>query len=136
MQSDQLEQWLLTLPLGEPCHIDGENVYLALGEAGAELGLILLQAPNGAQIAEAMRVGFQGAREFDAGLALAPEGGDLVLNRWVPDAEAWSDVGEALEDLLNQAALWRASMAAGVVSVLRDANRREEERMRRVLDAG
>ena len=31
MAADDLEKWLLSLPLEEPCNIDGENVYLRLG---------------------------------------------------------------------------------------------------------
>lgn len=134
MQSDELEQWLLSLPLAEPCDIDGESVYLSLGEGGAEIGLILLPHPSQAQIAEAMRTGFQGALDFQAGLALSPEGGELILNRWMPGAEAWSDVAEALEDILNQAALWRAAMAAGGGHT--EAVRRDDARMRRTFNGG
>jgi hypothetical protein len=134
MQPDQLEQWLLSLPLGEPCEIDGERVYLTQAEGGAEIGLILLPHPSQAQIAEAMRTGFQGALEFEAGLALSPEGGELLLNRWMPGAEAWSDVGEALEEILNQAALWRAAMAAG--GGHSESVRRDDARMRQALNRG
>lgn len=134
MRPEQLEQWLLALPLGEPCDIDGERVYLNLAEGGAEMGLILLAQPAQAQIAEAMRTGFQGALEFRAGLALSPDDGALLLNRWMPGAQAWSDVAEALEELLNQAALWRAAMTTGAGRS--EAVRRDDARMRQVLDRG
>src|SRR4051794_8392848 len=113
MQSDELEDWLLSLPLAEPCEIDGESVYLALGDGGAEIGVILFPQPSQAQIAEALRTGFQGALDFGVGMALASEGGALLLNRWLPGAEAWSDAAAALEELLDAAALWRAAMGAG-----------------------
>lgn len=131
MQSDELEQWLLSLPLGEPVEIDGESVYLSLAGGGAELGLILLPQPSEAQVAEAMRTGFQSALDYEAGLALSADEGDLLLSRWMPDAEAWSDVGEALEDLLSQASLWRA-VAAGGNEQAEDVQR-DEARMRRAV---
>ncbi len=134
MAADDLEQWLLSLPLEEPCNIDGENVYLRLGPDGAELGVILMTNPSAAQVAEALRTGFQGALEYEAGLALAAAGDELVINRWIDDVEAWSDVGEALEGILNQAALFRAAMAhsedhAGVA-------RRPDTRARQELNRG
>lgn len=132
MHSEEMEQWLLSLPLGEAIDIDGEQAYLNLGEGGAEIGVILLAEPNQAQIADAMRTGFQAALEFEAGLALSPEGGELLLNRWLPGVEAWSDAAEALEDILNHASLWRALMAAG--SGPGEAVLRDDARMRRALN--
>lgn len=130
MQSDELEQWLLSLPLDEPCMVAGEQVYLSVGDGGAEIGLVLLQEPSQAQVLDAMRTGFQGALDHAAGLALAPAG-DLVLNRWMPGVEAWSDVADALEDLLNQGALWRAAMAPGRLEIHAD-----DDRVRRSLAGG
>lgn len=134
MAADDLEKWLLSLPLEEPCNIDGENVYLRLGPDGAELGVILMTSPSGAQMAEAMRTGFQSALEYEAGLALGAAGDELVINRWIDGVEAWSDVGEALEGILNQAALFRAAMAhhedhAGT-------QRRADARVRQELNRG
>lgn len=60
MAAEELERWLLGLPLDELCDIDGERVYLRLGSGGAELGLLLISHPSEAQIGEAMRTGFQG----------------------------------------------------------------------------
>jgi hypothetical protein len=134
MQADELEQWLLSLPLQEPCEVEGERVYLSLGEGGAEIGLILLPQASAAQVADALRTGFQGALDFEAGLALAPDSGDLLLNRWLPGAEAWSDVAEALDDLLSQAFLWRSAMASG--GGLNEAVRRDDARMRQALGGG
>lgn len=134
MQSDELELWLLSLPLAEPCEIEGENVYLSLGEGGAELGVIMFPKPSQAQMADALRTGFQGALDFGAGLALSPEGGALLLNRWLPGVEAWSDAADALEELLDAAALWRAAMGAGSDHDHDEAIRRDDARMRRALD--
>jgi len=134
MQSDELEQWLLSLPLGEPVEIDGERVYLSLASEGAELGLILLPRPSEAEVAVAMRTGFQGALDYEAGLALSADDGDLLLSRWIAGAEAWSDVGDALEDLLSQASLWRAVAAGG--SELTEDVQRDEARMRRAVNGG
>lgn len=134
MQSEELEQWLLALPLDEPCDIDGEAVYLRVRDGGAELGLILVEEPTDNQIADTMRSAFQCALDFDAGLAIDPEGGELILNRWLPGAEAWSDVAEALEGILNQAALWRAAMTTGSGRV--STASRAEERARQALNGG
>src|SRR5450830_222915 len=107
MLSEELEQWLQGLPLGEPFDVGGESVYLQVTEDGAELGVILVPEPTDAQIIESMRSGFQFALDFEAGLAISDDSGALVLNRWLPQAETWADVAEALEDILNQAGLWR-----------------------------
>lgn len=108
---EQLDQWLAALPLDEPVVIDGESVYLQPQHDGAELGLHLLRNFSTAQLEEAARAGFHSARQFDAGLAVRDDGQSLVLNRWLPGAQGWHDAGAALEDLLNQAALWRALLA-------------------------
>ena len=122
-----LEQWLLGLPLDETFGIDGELVFLKVNGQGAELGLILTPAATGEQIADALHSGFQSALDFDAGLALSPDGGDLLLTRWLPGIETWADAAEALEELLNQAGMWRAAMAAPD-SRPADPGRRYEQR--------
>lgn len=134
MAAEELERWLLGLPLDELCDIDGERVYLRLGSGGAELGLLLISHPSEAQIGEAMRTGFQGALQFEAGLALAPDGGGLVLNRWLDGVEAWGDVAEALEEILNHAALCRAAMAGS--GNRNEVMRRAESHVRRMLNRG
>ena len=134
MNAEELEQWLLGLPLDDACEIDGERVYLKVGDGGAELGLVLVSRPTGAQISEAMRTGFQGALEFEAGLALSADGGALVLNRWLDGIETWLGAAEALEDILNQAALWRAAM--GVSRSSNEAMRRAESHARKALNWG
>ncbi|MCA1325649.1 hypothetical protein [Herbaspirillum sp. alder98] len=134
MRSEELEQWLLALPLSEPCEIDGERVYFNIFDDGAELGLILLAQPSDAQVTEAIRTGFQGAMEFEAGLGIG-EDGALLLNRWLPQAETWFDAADALEDLLNQAGLWRAALGY----VTKTGNRRDtginraEQRLRAAI---
>ena len=134
MAEEELKQWLLGLPLDDACEIDGERVYLKPDDGGAELGLILAVRPTGAQISAAARSGFQGALEFEAGLALSGNGGALVLNRWLEGIEAWSDAAEALEDILNQAALWRDAMAASRSTS--GAVRRAESHDRKALNRG
>lgn len=134
MAEEELKQWLLGLPLDDACEIDGERVYLKPGDGGAELGLVLFSRPTGAQIGEAARTGFQGALEFEAGLALSGDDGALVLNRWLEGIETWSDAAEALEEILNQAALWRAAMA--VSRSTNEAVRRAESQARKALNWG
>lgn len=111
MTNNSLEQWLQELPLDEAVEIDGESVFLKVQQQGAELGVYLANAYTGRMLAEALRTGFQSALSFDAGLGVSGEGNHLTLSRWLPHAESWTDASEALEDLLNQAAMWRAAMA-------------------------
>ncbi|WEF32241.1 hypothetical protein [Pseudoduganella chitinolytica] len=109
--SDQLELWLEGLPLDEAVAIDGETAYLRRHPGGAELGIYLLREFTPAQLEEAARAGFHSARQFGAGLAVADDGKALVLNRWLPGVAGWLDAAGALEDILNQGALWRAWLA-------------------------
>ncbi|WP_075257003.1 hypothetical protein [Herbaspirillum camelliae] len=135
MVSQEMEQWLQALPLGEPIDIGGESVCLLVDDDGAELVLVLLREPSQAQIAEAMRSGFQCALDFEAGLAIAEDSGALVLNRWLAQAETWVDVAEALEDILNQAGLCRVAMKPSTARPAQEANR-AELRMRAALNGG
>ncbi|TQK12972.1 hypothetical protein FB599_0379 [Herbaspirillum sp. SJZ130] len=135
MLSEDLEQWLQGLPLGEPFDIGGESVYLQVGDGGAELGVILVREPTDAQITESMRCGFQCALEFEAGLAIPDDGDALVLNRWLPDAETWADAADALENILNQAGLWRAAMKPSNGRQAEDSSR-AEQRLRTALNGG
>ncbi|WP_028100970.1 hypothetical protein [Pseudoduganella violaceinigra] len=108
--SDDIARWLADLPAEMPLVLDGEEAYLLPAFGGAELGAILLHAASDAQLDEAARCGFQGARQFEAGLALR-EDGALVLSRWLPDASSWKDAAPALEPLFNQLSMWRAALA-------------------------
>ncbi len=111
MENNSLEQWLQELPLDEVVEIDGESVFLNVHPHGAELGVYLANSCTGRMLSDALRTGFQSALSFDAGLGVSGEGNHLTLSRWLPHAESWTDVSEALEDLLNQTAMWRAAMA-------------------------
>jgi len=108
--SDDIARWLEDLPADAPLVLDGESAYLQPATGGAELGVVLLREASDAQVEEAARAGFQGARQFEAGLALRADGA-LVLSRWLPLAETWQDAAPALEQLFNQLAMWRAAMA-------------------------
>jgi hypothetical protein len=125
MLSLQLEHWLDSLSLEQPVEVDGETVSLELHPDGAMLSLNLCAAATGAQLADALHTGFQSALEFDAGLALS-EDGALVLSQWLPAASAWRDAAEALEGLLNQAAMWRAAMAPDRPAQAADPHRAAE----------
>lgn len=111
--SDQLEHWLAALPVDEAVVVDGETVWLRRhpdgAGPGAELGVILLREFTPAQLEEAARAGFHSARQFGAGLAVQDDA--LVLNRWLAGADGWIDAAGALEDILNQSAMWRAWLA-------------------------
>lgn len=107
--SDQLEHWLAALPVDEAVVVDGETVWLRRHPDGAELGIYLLREFTPAQLEEAARAGFHSARQFGAGLAVQDDA--LVLNRWLVGADGWLDAAGALEDILNQGALWRAWLA-------------------------
>jgi hypothetical protein len=107
--SDQLELWLAALPVDEAVVVDGETVWLRRQPDGAELGVYLLREFTPAQLEEAARAGFHSARQFGAGLAVRDDA--LVLNRWLPGVDSWLDAAGALEDILNQGAMWRAWLA-------------------------
>jgi hypothetical protein len=108
--SDDIARWLADLPADAPLVLDGESAYLLVADDGAELGGVLLRAASDAQLDEAACCGFQGARSFEAGLALRDDGA-LVLSRWLPGAASWVDAAAALEQLFNQLAMWRAALA-------------------------
>ncbi|KQZ44732.1 hypothetical protein [Duganella sp. Root1480D1] len=108
--SDDIARWLADLAVDAPLVLEGESAYLHPVSGGAELGAILLREASDAQVDQAARAGFQGARQFDAGLAIRADGA-LVLSQWLPQAETWLDAAPALEQLFNQLALWRAAMA-------------------------
>jgi hypothetical protein len=131
MSIESPDHWLQTLPLDEPVVIDGESVFLRTQPEGAQLGVCLTGQPSDATLAEAMRVGFQGAREFDAGLGWEPDTG-LVLSRWIAGASSWQDVAEPLEQILNQLALWRAAMSRVSTNQVRQG-KRDEERFYQLL---
>ena len=111
--NDQLDLWLAALPVDEAVVVDGETVWLRRhpdgAELGAELGVLLLRGFTPAQLEEAARAGFHSARQFGAGLAVQDDA--LVLNRWLAGVDGWLDAAGALEDILNQCALWRAWQA-------------------------
>ncbi|BEV15656.1 hypothetical protein HBDW_24440 [Herbaspirillum sp. DW155] len=131
MSTESPDHWLQTLPLDEPVVIDGETVFLRVRQEGAELGVYLGGRPSDSALAETMRVSFQSAREFEAGLAWEPEGG-LVLSRWVAGASGWHDLAEPLEQLLNQLALWRAALSRAPAGHDK-RTRRDEERFYKLL---
>jgi len=108
---DQLDLWLAALPVDETVGVDGETVYLRRHPDGAELGVYLLRGFTPAQLEEAARAGFHSARQFGAGLAVQDDA--LVLNRWLAGVDGWLEAAGALEDILNQSALWRAWLAPG-----------------------
>ncbi|KRB99099.1 hypothetical protein [Duganella sp. Root198D2] len=108
--SDDIARWLEDLPADAPLVLDGESACLQLASGGAELAAILLREASDAQVEEAARTGFQGARQFEAGLALRADGA-LILSQWLPQAASWLDAAPALEPLFNQLAMWRAAMA-------------------------
>jgi hypothetical protein len=111
--SDQLDLWLAALPVDEAVVVDGETVWLRRhpdgAGLGAELGVVLLREFTPAQLEEAARAGFHSARQFGAGLAVQDDA--LVLNRWLAGVDGWPDAAGALEDILNQSAMWRAWLA-------------------------
>lgn len=131
--SDDIARWLEDLPAEAPLVLDGESAYLQPATGGAELGVVLLREASDAQVEEAARAGFQGARQFEAGLALRADGA-LVLSRWLPLAETWQDAAPALEQLFNQLAMWRAAMAP--VRIRQPRSTDQSEQRIRALFAG
>lgn len=135
MQSIELEQWLQTLPLDEPVSIDGESVYLKVDQAGAELGVHFMEQVTEQQLQGALQQGFQNALEFDAGWALSIDGTVLLLTQWLPGVSEWTEVPDALEQLLNQVELQRALEAITAVKT-ESIQSRDERSMRSKLMRG
>jgi hypothetical protein len=133
MQIDDLEQQLQGFPLDELVTVDGESVYLRVQHDGAELGVHFMDAITDRQLHDAMQLGFQSALEFDAGWALADDGATLLLTRWLPDAQGWADVPEALEQLLNQAAQLRTLAAITIAGPDLGASRDERQMRARLM---
>jgi hypothetical protein len=133
--SEELNSWLAAQALDRPVAIDGETVYLRLGQYGAELGAYLWPGAVPARLQEALKQGFSSALVFDAGLALAPDGEGVLLSQWLPEARGWVDAADALERLLNQLALWRAALAPSgrEVRAAPAGAGRDEQKMRRLL---
>ncbi|SFL98115.1 hypothetical protein [Rugamonas rubra] len=129
---EEIAQWLREQPLDEPVEIDGEFVYLAPRQDGAELGAILVHAYSPAQLQEALRLGFQSALHFDAGLGHTADGRNLVLTRWLPRVDGWIDAAAQLEQLLDQLAMWRAALGPRQAA-LPGAEQRSEQRLRQML---
>ena len=130
---DEIEQWLLELPLDVPIDIDGESVYLKVHSDGAELGAYLVHSYSSAQLQDALKQGFQSALQFDAGLGRTPDGRSLVLTQWLPDVRYWFEAAEPLERLLNQLSMWRTALASGKVQQTNTLETRNEQRLRMLL---
>ncbi len=137
-QDDDLMPWLAAQALGVAVRIDGESVYLRAGVGGAELGAYLWSDYTSVQLEDAMRQGFAGALEFEAGLGCAPDGPGLVLSQWLPQVDDWRGAAPALEQLLNQLAQWRAALAPARPGrrPTHGAVERHAQRMRNLLAGG
>lgn len=130
----EVEKWLEALPLNEPVNIDGESVYLKVGEDGAELGVHFMDEVTDQQILDALQQGFQNALEFNAGWALSSDGSTLLLSQWLPGVSGWVDVSETLEQLLNQVELLRTMEVISISHVkTKDIPSRDEQRFRSIL---
>lgn len=108
--ANDVESWLEKLPVGKPVTVEGEPVFLRVGENGTELGVILFTAPTDAQLIDVSRIGFQSAMQYSAGLGIWEEEDAVVLSRWLPHVTSWPEAAEPLEELLDQAALWRSAL--------------------------
>lgn len=135
MQINELEQQLQTFPLDEPVDIDGESVYLRVFQDGAELGVHFLEVPTERQLEDALQLGFQSALEFDAGWALSDDGSILLLTQWLPDVSGWTDVPQAVEQLLDQVELLRSLVTISNTRT-EDSASRDERRFRSKLMRG
>jgi hypothetical protein len=130
---DEFEQWLQAQPLDEPVEIDGESVYLKVRPKGAELGVFLIHSYTQSQLRDALKQGFNSARQYDAGLGRTPDGNNLVLNQWLPHVSGWSQAVLPMENLLNQVSMWRASLVAPKVIKMESMANRNEQRLRMMV---
>jgi hypothetical protein len=131
--TDDVESFLHSLPLGKPVTVEGEPVFLRVGENGTELGVILFTAPTDAQLIDVSRIGFQSALEYDAGLGIWAEEDAVVLSRWLPSVTSWPEAAEPLEELLEQAALWRSALAPSAPKATSPELSANERRIRAMI---
>jgi hypothetical protein len=137
MYDPDTEHWLQTLPVASPVAIDGVEVWLKAFPVGAELGAYLLHGFSEAELQDALRHGFRGAVEFDAGFGLSPDGGSLCLSQWLPGVSGWVEAAEPLEKLLNQVGLLRESIDPARNALMHNpVQERIEQRMRKKLEGG
>ena len=131
------EAWLQSLPVGTPVAIDGVEVWLKTFPVGAELGAYLLHGFSEAELQDALRHGFRGAVEFDAGFGLSADGGSLCVTQWLPGVDSWIEAAESLEKLLNQVEMLRESIDPARNALSRNPlQERVEQRMRKMLEGG
>lgn len=132
---DDVIQWLQELPVGTPVEIDGETVYLETHPDGAVLGGYLMSAYTPAQLQNALKLGFQNALFYKAGLGQSRDGNTLVLTQWLPKARSWLDAADELEELLNQLSEWRETLVPARESRPVHASEadRNEQRLRKLF---
>lgn len=129
---------LAELPIDQWVDIDGTIVRLDLKADGAVLSAELPVAFTNEATTRYVELGFSNALEFDAGLALDPQGQRLLLTQWLGGVTNWSDAENALELLLNQVDVCRTgyppSASVAVKVAPRESPRqREEKRLRAQL---
>lgn len=129
------DAWLDRYPADASLELGGERVYLKAGDGGAELGATLYAHADAQRIELALRRGFASALRFEAGLALAAEGAELVLSRWLPGVRDWRAAAPALEQLLDQLDDWRAALAPPAAPPAPGLDSSHERRMRLALGA-
>ena len=139
-----LERWLASLSTGAPLRIGAETLSLEArpADGGALLSAALYPDHSPAQLERALRLGFDSALHFCAGLGLSANGRDLLLCRWLPQVDHWLAAAPAIEELLNQLADWRATLAETEAEAAArashavhaiPAHRRLEQRLRMAL---
>lgn len=129
----EIQELLSALPLNTVVDLGGDHVYLNVHATGAELGVRLTEDAASEQTLAALQNGFASATEFDAGLAYMPHGGGLALTRWLPGVHSWISAQTALEDLLNQLAVWREWLSPPKSEPAPRMINREEEKMRALV---
>ena len=127
---DEIERWLDSQPLDEPIDINGELVYLRVQGEGAELGLYLSRDYTPAQLEAALKKGFNSALNYSAGLGVSTDDHALVLTQWLPGVTRWIEAADPLEQLLNQAELWRRSVKSVQIKPVSLEGNRNEQRLR------
>jgi hypothetical protein len=123
---------LSELPTSQWVDIDGMAVRLQLEVGGAVLSAELPAALTIESTMRHLELGFSNALEFNAGLAIDPEGRRLMLTQWLAGITNWPDAESALESLLNQVDVCRTvcppSVSVGVKQASRESLRQREER--------
>jgi hypothetical protein len=130
----ETEEWLDGFALASPVAVGDIEVCLTVFPTGAILDACVFRDCTDAQLLDALRMGFRGALEFEAGYSVSRDSAALHLSQWLPGVGGWLEAAEPLERILNQVDTIRAGVnPLPPKATIDPLQLREEHRMRMKL---